>query len=192
MAKGNTSKTNVVVKPQAFVDLTLHAVRHKHDSVHGVLLGSSAENLVTVTSAVAVSHGAPTRPLVETALGLLPTEDIIGWYTAPSLLEDTKPGPVALRMAANLAADGRGEPTLIVIQNAALTTAFKGEGKADDVLKAFGKDLGQQWIEPLGLSVESASDALKQAKDSVAKGEELNDFVDHLEGDGFLPWNIRK
>jgi hypothetical protein len=194
MTKGKDgSKRKVVVQPQAFVEMTLHAVRHKHEAVHGLLLGSCEKNVITITDAVAVSHGAPTRPLVETAIGLAQAKTeatIVGWYTAPPLLNDTKPGPVALRMAANLETD-KVDPTLIVIQNAALAASLKGEGKPDDVLQALGKDFGKQWLDPLEISLENPSNALKSVKDAVEKGVQLNDFVDHLDGDVISPWYPR-
>ena len=192
MAKGKASQTKVVIKPEAFTAILLHAVHHKHDSVHGVLVGSSTKDTITVHKAVAVSHGAPTRPVVETALGLIQAKSddtIVGWYTAPALLEDSKPGPVALRMAANLETD-QVEPTLLVVQNAGLAACLKGEGKAEDAIEALGKDFGKQWLAPLDLTLESPTEALKSVKDSIAKGVKINDLLDHLDGQEFLPWTV--
>ena len=186
-----TNNKKVVVLPQAFTEMTLHAMRHSHATIHGLLLGTVQADRLTVQDAVPVCHGAPTRPLVETVLGLVPQKEIVGWYTAPALLEDTKPGPVALKMVASLVPDQKTENvTLLVMNNMALATALKAGGKPEDILVALGKDLGDQWLEPLPLSLEK--DAWKSVQDAVEKGVKINDFVDHLEGDDFAPWFVRK
>ncbi len=137
-------------------------------------------------------HGTPTRPLVETALGLIQTnigqKTIVGWYTAPALLQDTKAGPVALRMVANLETDDV-EPVLLVLQNEKLAACRKGEGTAENLLKAFGKDdLGGQWVRPLECTIKDASSAIEQMKTGTSSSPTIHDFVDHLEGSASTPW----
>ena len=193
------NKNSVEVSPRAFVVMAMHATRHRNDSVHGVLLGSYENNLTKVRDAVAVSHGAPTRPLVETAIGLIESSlkpddktKIIGWYTAPMLLEDNRPGPVALRMTAGLASDSM-EPALLVIQNIALAECLRGEGKVDTVLQSFGRDFGQQWLEPIKTTVNDTSKACQAAKKAYkSESVALNDLVDHFEDPDLSPWYPNK
>lgn len=185
------SSNKVSVESLALVSMMQHSVSHKYEAIHGLLLGAVAGDTIIVKNSVAVCHGAPTRPLVETAIGLVQakTEDkIVGWYTAPALLKDSKPGPVALRMAANLETNEL-EPVLIVLQNAALAGCLKGEGKIDDILRAFGKDdLGNQWLRPLQCTVKDSSSAIEQVKKERENKTKICDLVDHLEGDASTPW----
>lgn len=179
----------VSVEASALVLMMQHSVSHKNEAIHGLLLGSVTGDTIIVQNAVAVCHGTPTRPIVETAIGLVQQKaenTIVGWYTAPALLNDKKPGPVALRMAASLETD-EFEPTLLVLQNTVLAACLKGEGKMNDILCAFGKDdLGGQWVRPLDLTVKDSSSAVEQVK--TGGKEPISDFVDHLEGDASTPW----
>jgi hypothetical protein len=193
--KADPSNSHTVsVRPKAFVSMVLHATKHKTTSVHGVLLGSITGGNITVDDAVPISHGAPTKPEVEIALGLLPdTSNIVGWYTAPELLEDTRAGPVALRMVASLDHAGdKKEPTLIVLDNAALALSLKGQGKPDAAVQAYGKDFGGQWLDPLKVSLEISSNATLAAQEGFKQGVEINDWVDHLEGPASTPWYPNK
>jgi hypothetical protein len=188
MSKKLTQK--VSVEPLALVSITQHAASHKYEAIHGLLVGTVAgDHHVVVQNAVPVCHGTPTRPLVETAIGLIQTKTdntIVGWYTAPALLHDTKAGPVALRMAANLETD-RLEPVLLVLQNDNLVACRKGEGNTDKLLEAFGKDdLGGQWVRPLECTVKDASSAMEQMK--TGSQQTIHDLVDHLQGSASTPW----
>ncbi|GAX15028.1 hypothetical protein FisN_12Lh276 [Fistulifera solaris] len=179
----------VSVEPSALLCITQHAAAHPYEAIHGVLIGPRAG---IVQAAIPVCHGTPTRPLVETALGLIQTnigqKTIVGWYTAPALLQDTKAGPVALRMVANLETDDV-EPVLLVLQNEKLAACRKGEGTAENLLKAFGKDdLGGQWVRPLECTIKDASSAIEQMKTGTSSSPTIHDFVDHLEGSASTPW----
>lgn len=195
------SKNSVQVHPTAVVSMMLHARKHKNVSVHGFLLGTSSSNVVTVSDAVPVSHGAPTKALIETATGLLGAADgvnssIVGWYTAPALLEDTRPGPVALRMVAALGADAsKPEPALIVLQNEALTKCLQQQGteQVDAVIQAFGKDFGQQWLESIPVKVQDTANATRAAKEGLESNVQVNDLMDHFEGPASsTPWYPNK
>ena len=183
------SVKKVSVESPALVSMMQHAASHKYETIHGLLLGKVSGDAIVAENAVAVCHGTPTRPIVEIAIGLVQQKaenKIVGWYTAPALLNDTKPGPVALRMAASLDT-AEFEPALLVLQNAALAACLKGEGKIDDVLLAFGKDdLGGQWVRPLNCTMKDSSSAMEQVKTGIANP--IIDFVDHLEGDVSSPW----
>lgn len=188
--KKQSTKT-VTVESLALVSMIQHSVSHKYEAIHGLLLGVVTGDCILVKNAVAVCHGTPTRPLVEIAIGLVQTktdEAIVGWYTAPVLLNDSKPEPVALRMAANLETE-EFEPALIVLSNSSLAACFKGERKHVDILQAFGKDnLGDQWVRPLECTVEDSSSAIEQLKKEKDSSKTTYDLVDHLEGDVSTPW----
>ena len=97
----------VLVQPLAA--MTAHCQTHPNESVHGILLLGRCET--ASSSEVVVVTEAP--PVVEAVLGLVmqnhdKTTIVVGWYMAPMLLEDTRPGPVALRMVANLMSTGPG------------------------------------------------------------------------------------
>jgi hypothetical protein len=134
-----------------------------------------------VTSAVPVCHEAPTKPLVETALAFV-GDGVVGWYTAPERLQDKHPGAPALRIAASLGSSVENEPVLIVLQNEAVAECFKG-GKYADVMKAFGKNFGQQWMEPLEVRLLKETSALEAARQAHKDEIVLNDLVDHWEGE---------
>ena len=158
MAKDDNKK--VIVSPHAFVSMTTHALEHYTCVVHGILVGTHSDKGVQVSDAFPVCHESPTRPLIETALALVQArimdtkETIVGWYSAPELLpsdddEEDRPGPIELRVVANLSSKEK-EPVLIILQNKAINQLAKGLGKfsAVSAIKAFGKDFGQQWMEP--------------------------------------------
>jgi len=189
-----SSNPKVVVRPSAFCTIALHAVQHKNEAVHGILLGSSEKKVITVQEAVAVCHGAPTMPLVETAVGLVQAKSdlkIVGWYTAPTLLVDTQPSPVGMRMAANFATESI-ESTLIMVNNANLAECLRGKGKNDGILIAHGKDFGQQYMEPLETIVEGVAGAVKAVQEAIKRVVTLNDLVDHLDQPASSSWYPNK
>lgn len=191
---------SVRVSPQAAASMALHCLRHKHASVHGVLLGHCKSDTVVVVDAVPVSHGTPTMPLVETALGLIPhlkssgnegtTVDvvgIVGWYTAPALLEDCTAGPVALRMAAQLSTSSV-ESVLLVVQNEKLAQLLTQEAPANtntttyqSMVKAFGRDFGNQWLDPIVSLTVDQPDTVAKALSHAMRLENAATFVSDLE-----------
>ena len=185
-------KNSVSVSPAAATSMILHAVQHPHDAVHGVLLGSFAANSVKVSEAVPVCHGAPTQPVVETALSLIETSKsdsvvVVGWYVSPRLVSDSRPGPAALKIVSGLAVTDK-EPVLVVVCNDQLDKVLKGEqGVLESSLKGLGKDFGKQWLEPLKLSVEDSAATAVQA--AVKEAKPVADLVDHFEDDsGAASW----
>ena len=199
MVVPTTTTKKITMTPLASLSMALHATRHSTEAVHGVLLGyhDNNNNEWIVTDAVPITHGTPTLPIVEVALGLLPhcigkqpeqsdsssattitttrARQIVGWYTAPMLLHDTQPDPLALRMMTNLAqaaATATDATTtsstsqlltvaaatnlfLVVVQNEALASFLNG--KTDDssvpatsFIKAYTKDTTtNQWLKPI-------------------------------------------
>jgi hypothetical protein len=186
----------VVVSPEAFCTMAMHAVRHKYSTVHGCLIGSQQdETTIRVHQAVPICHGALTSPLVESALGLLTadasshtTGSIVGWYTAPMLLEETEPSPVALRMVASLESPENSiSPVLLVLQNQGLVACLQESATAKEALKALGKDAAssskhRQWLNSLSLTVDDSNKAIKATQEAMRQNYQLDDFLDHLEG----------
>jgi Uncharacterised protein family (UPF0172) len=208
--------TKIISTPQASLAIALHCIRHSTEAVHGVLLGyvtttgtgsNGGVEELTITDAVPVTHGAPTLPIVEVALGLLPhcmkhntkansnskaTIQIVGWYTAPMLVNDTKPDPLALRMIANLAQGSNSaavitDPILMVVQNESLATFVKGvdvKSPAKAFLKAYTKDGTNQWLKPIDDTIVTANArddivvAIEKAKDQGIMISDLLDFFD--------------
>lgn len=182
-------KTTVEVSPESFVSMVLHAGENPTTVVHGLLMGSFKGDKILVTKAIPVCHETPTKPLLETALGLagaLSEETVVGWYTAPERLTDTHPGPVALRIAANMATD-KTEPVLIVLDNEGLAACLTGDSSAS-VLKGLGKDFGQQWLEPLSLKVTNESKASAAASSAFKGAIQVVDLVNHLEDAASSDW----
>jgi hypothetical protein len=174
-------KKDIVVSPLALATMMLHSARHGTTAAHGILVGTFSADSIQVTSAVPVCHEAPTRPLVETALAFV-GDGVVGWYAAPERLHDKHPGAPALRIVASLGSSAENEPVLMVLQNESVAECFKG-GKYADVIKAFGKDFGQQWMEPLEVRLVKETSALEAARQAHKDEIVLNDLVDHWEGE---------
>jgi Uncharacterised protein family (UPF0172) len=224
----------VMVAPVATIAMAMHSFTHKHESIHGLLLGeitrtddsinnknNSSKYTIRVHAALPVCHGAPTMPMVELALGVAVSKEatVVGWYTAPMLLEDTQPGPVALRVAANLASSSSTattdvqQPTvLLVLQNAVLTNQMAGgnhSGKATKqdataaapIFKALGRDFGDQWLDEITKCDIAQQEAItvmlqKQQQQQIYGGgggdgttATLPDLVDYLE-DPSVEWHF--
>ena len=183
---------SVTIAPTAVVSMMLHAAKHVHDPVHGVLMGSyDGDSKLTVNQAIPVCHGAPTHPLVETALALIESanEDaktvVVGWYVSPRLLKDDRPGPAALKIVSSLGNGSNKEPALLVVRNDELAKVISegSEAALDSVVKAFGKDFGKQWLEPLSLSFSNKSGTAKAVQSAFADKIPVMDLVDHFAGD---------
>lgn len=187
-------KDSVIIAPQAFVLMALYAVQHGASGVHGVLIGTRSKNRIDVSGAFPVCHETPTKLLVETGLALVESTiqndkstSIVGWFTAPEILADDKPGPVALRIAANLATD-TNEPILLVLRNEIIGQLINGEeSSATAAIQAFGKNLGQQWMDSLEVSVSLDADAATVMKE--LKGMSINDLVDHWQNGASSDWH---
>lgn len=213
--KGN--KDSVIISPEVFALMAAHAASHPTTAIHGVLIGNrnSSTNKVDVTDAFPICHENPTKPLVETALALVQSNlegqqqkdtdkksCIVGWYTAPELLYEKKPGPVALRIVAGLAAaassenndssssSSSGEPVLLVLNNEVIVNLLAEQEKvvASKVVQAYGKDFGLQWMEPLDLTVSNESGAVKAVSAIFNEKVNVNDLVDHWDEGASSEW----
>ena len=183
------AKNAVEVSPESFVTMVLHAAQNPTTVVHGLLMGSIKDNTINVTKAIPVCHETPTAPLLETALafaGATLEDSVVGWYTAPERLTETQPGPVAMRIAANMATN-QIEPVLIVLDNEGLAACLAGDS-TPCVMKALGKDIGLQWLEPLTLKVMSESQACVAAKSGHEAKIRVVDLVDHMEDEECPEW----
>jgi len=198
---------SVTISPQVFALMAAHAASHPTSAVHGILIGSRKGDSVTVADAFPVCHENPTKPLVETALALTQSilednnksQTIVGWFTAPELLHETKPGPVALRIVANLAAAmGDEEPVLLVLNNESIVELLIADDKennsmtASRTIQGFGKDFGMQWMEPIAnLTVTDESKTTKAVIAMLNEDKEIHivkDLVDHWEEGASSEW----
>jgi hypothetical protein len=194
------SKDSVTIAPEVFALMAAHASCHSTTVVHGVLLGNrTKKDEVVITDAFPICHENPTKVLVETSLSLLLSvlegvddddskKYIVGWYTAPELLGESKPGPVALRIVASIAAGHgtAGEPVLLVLNNDQMVKMFaREENDPGSCIQAFGKDFGVQWKEPLNSSVSESQKALKAILNETIQ---VKDLVDHWEAGTSSEW----
>lgn len=167
------------LKPSATATIALHAATHPHEAVFGILVGKDAK---TIEKAIPVSHGRPpTTVLLELALAWT-TEEVVGCYEAPALLEDSRPSPVVLRVAAAL--DG----ALVVLNNKALGPCVK-EGKAsNDLLQAYGKDFADQYLEKITTKIEQADSTSQAIQKAYSLVDLVEDLQDHLDSASKNEW----
>jgi len=190
---GTNNNDSVTISPAVFALLVAHAGAHPTTTVHGVLIGTRKLNRIDIIDASPICHENPTKPLVETALALVQSnlegqkdKFIVGWYTAPELLHEKKPGPVALRIVASLAIC---EPVLLFLNNETIIDLLgKNECLVSNAILAYGKDFGMQWMEPLELKVLNESNAEKVI-DAIFKDKmKINDLVDHWDEGTSSEW----
>lgn len=193
------TKDSVAVAPEVFLLMAGHSTSHPMCSVHGVLIGTrTSTNKVDIVDAYPICHETPTKTLVETSLSLVlsmldgeKSKTVVGWYTAPELLNDKKAGPVALRIAASLSSNGAvvGEPVLVVVNNESLVD-LSSEKKiaASRAIQAYGKDFGMQWMERLDTVVLKDSDATTGLKSMLKSNVTVKDLIDHWGGGASSEW----
>jgi type VI protein secretion system component VasK len=120
------------------------------------------------------------------------------------VVDDTQPGPVALRMAAQLSSSSSSSSTvesillvvhnlslaaLVVSQNAdANATATVGtKAAAESLLRAYGRDFGNQWMAPISDLVVEQPESVAKAIAQLAPGQNFAsavvDLMDHLESE---------
>ena len=212
MTDKDNKKDSVTIAPQVFALMAAHAGSHPTSPVHGILIGSRNGERVNVADAFPVCHENPTKTIVEMALSLVQSNlegnkdghTIVGWFTAPELLHETKPGPVALRIVANMAfamaGDGEGEPILVVMNNESIVKLLarevdgeEGGMTASRTIQAFGKDFGMQWMEPIEKLIVTDETRTTKAVVAMIKGESeirfVNDLVDHWEQGANSEWS---
>jgi hypothetical protein len=183
--------TTVVVHPQALIKIASHGVTHRHAEIHGFWIGRSAKDSaeIEITDAIPVCHGAPTRVLVETALGFLlsDSEDAKeekgvcrGWYTAPALLNDASPGPTALRMASNLDQPENQQQALLVLQNSKLREALL-QGNAQGIVQGYGRDFAGQFLEKVETQIREPETVARAILAIKERKVNVYDLLDHME-----------
>lgn len=178
--------TSVEVSPRALVVIAAHAARHRYASVGGFLLGTSSEN---VTGAIPVVHGPLTQPIIDIALSLLDAETvklIVGWYTAPRLLMDTRPDAVSLRVAAQMANDEL-EPVLLLVQNEKLSEFMENKKENACFVQGLARDFGNQWLEEIETTVGTKEYGNIVDAISSKTSFPVNDLLDHFQ-DINLAW----
>lgn len=194
----STSKPTVTIDPEVLVLLVAHAITHRTTSISGALVGTYGNNTVRITNAYPICHETPTKVLVEMSLALVQSsleeesskKQIVGWYTAPELFRDTKPSPVALRIAASLAnGDAATSPVLVVLNNEGIAKVVEGKEEnvpSETIITVYGKDFGEQWMEPLTHNVSDFSKAVKAIVTN--KNTPIKDLVDHWEAGTSSEW----
>ncbi len=180
------SDEGIVVLPNAFAMIAMHARTYPTAQVHGLLVGSSQGGKIHISDAFPVCHETPTRPLVELALAAslstieacTDASKIVGWYTIPELVGEEKPGAGALRIVACLEAVA-DKPILLTFSKIRLEdhTQYRGGVRAE-TLKVFGKDFGMQWQAKLPALVSIDDDAMK-ALLALVEDVRICDLVDH-------------
>jgi hypothetical protein len=192
-----SAKKTVVIEPHAFACMVAYAARHSTSVVHGAVVGSASETELSVSSVFPICHDeTPTKPLIDTALAMVAStldgdesKKIIGWFTAPELLEDLQAGPVALRIVANLDGDS-ADKVLLVLRNQEVGDIVNNEStKASSVVGAFGKDFGSQWMEPLEVTVSNEVDAAGSARKEYESTTAVTDLVDHWKSVTTSEWS---
>lgn len=181
------SEGKVVISPSAFTLMVLHAIRYRATPVHGILVGAPKDgDTIFVEEIFPVCHENPTNVLIESSIAMAlsnietsgSTTKVVGWYTVPEMVTTSSPGPVAMRIVASLEINSHRQ-VLLNWKNDALGKIFDSEDyDQGDLVTAFGKDFGKQWLKKLALSVEREDAAIK-AIQSLAKDRTLHDLVDH-------------
>lgn len=203
MTKDTNSKPKevktVTVAHKAFMKICLHSTTHSYNSIHGILIGffDKEKQMIRVEDAFPVCHGVVTMPIVEIATAMVKVQQeknqstIVGWYTAPELLDDSKPGPTALRMVSCLAeASKEMDPTLLVLNNQALSAFIKSDkNTVTDLIQAFGRDFGDQWLSSVSISMSNDPTDIKSLRNQISSGVVMNDLLDHLNGSAPLSWD---
>lgn len=190
------TKAKVTISQQAFLAILLHAKSYRTTAIHGLLVGSLSENNIVVSHAFPICHETPTKPLVDSALAMVESElsgdklnTIVGWFTSPEILGDNKAGPVAMRIAANLALE-EIDPVLLVLQSDILGKMTSGDDiVASQCLRLYGKDFGKQWMELLEVDVMDDLSTKERAIELLEKGLEINDLSEHWEKGSMFEWN---
>lgn len=198
----SSDTSSIVIHPQACCIVALHAAQHRHDTVRGFLLGSSAGVDATGTTqvrwAVPVAHGPVTGPLIELALGLCEADPIgqdkgeentvVGWYAAPSLLLEESASALAVdaKVASGLTpasparTSGGDGGTLLVMHNGALGSVLKGDDGSVGKLFAASTAASGGSASREVVVLESAK-AARATREAIQQGLVVEDFVDHLE-----------
>lgn len=192
-------KKSVEIAAPAFSAMVAYAARHPSAAVHGVAVGTSDASKIVVSGVFPVCHGeTPTRPLVDAALALASSSleaseggaKIVGWFTAPALLRDEGSGPVPLRIVSTMGGDD-ADKVLLVLRNAAVGDVVRGGGGvASAAIAAFGKDFGNQWMDPLEVTVPDEGDAVDAARKLYESGKGPTDLVEHWKDFPASDWSI--
>ena len=201
--KTEIKKKRVVIAPHAFATMVAYAAKYSTSSVHGVVVGTTTSDTINVTNIFPICHDeTPTKPLVDTALALVASsleedsssskDKIIGWFTAPELLQDNTPGPVPLRIVATMdyGVDDT-DKVLLLVRNEEITNIIQDVDSTVNqpkAIEAFGKDFGNQWMESLEVTITNEGDAETLAR-KLASDETITDLVDHWKAVSTSKWS---
>ncbi|KAH0832073.1 hypothetical protein J3R83DRAFT_12981 [Lanmaoa asiatica] len=91
---------------KAYVKIFLHAAKHPHRQVNGVLLGKLASDVVIIQDVVPLlHHWTSLSPMMEIGLDLARGHaeslnlSLVGYYQACEIIDDTALAPVGERVA---------------------------------------------------------------------------------------------
>ncbi|KAF8530123.1 hypothetical protein BU17DRAFT_78696 [Hysterangium stoloniferum] len=101
--------TTHTVSHQAYVKIILHAAKHPHKPVNGVLLGKKNGHLVAISDAVPLLHmWTSLSPMMEIGLDLANIHaesqglTVVGYYQATERLNDNGLAPVGEKVASKI------------------------------------------------------------------------------------------
>ena len=134
--------------------MALHAAKHGHGPIHGILIGTRSSSPTSpasleVTDAVPVCHEDPTKPIVDMSLRLVDGHlsikndgtRIVGWYSANSNAGDDGPSPSARRVASCLSAEeAEGGGCVLLAVSAGRVAACLAGGGPGPICDAYEAD----------------------------------------------------
>ncbi|KAF8262910.1 UPF0172-domain-containing protein [Lactarius quietus] len=129
------SGPNFQLSDLAYTKIILHALKHPHQTVNGVLLGGLSQSVgrtVEIVDAVPLQHHwTNLSPMMEVGLGMVTNYartrqlQIVGYYQAPERLDDTTLSPVGERVACKIK-ESFETPVALVINGSKLDDANGG------------------------------------------------------------------
>ncbi|CAO1622083.1 unnamed protein product [Parajaminaea phylloscopi] len=209
MASGSK---NITFTAPAYALAALHAARHPHASVTGILLGNSEGDSSVVTRVVPLAHHwTDLVPAEDNALALLQAHlagstsasdnsstRVLGIYEAPARSDASSPSASALRLAAKVA---RSHSAASPQSSNAHLVLLNGPGilSSSDAIKSYPITAASSGAVPTTTApvrIEKEEQTLKALREALqtpagrspsAPWQEVSDFDDHLE-DTAVDW----
>jgi hypothetical protein len=178
----------------ALLKILLHAAKHPHANVDGVLLGSIENSVLHISDAIPLFHNSvelagPTEialEQIETYTQQPGRPRIVGFYYSDARFQAADISPISKRVADQILAKHEGS-VLVLLDNKRLSS-FLQEGLEGDLLPF---DLfmheGKAWKREVQNKLKLQDSSLKVLRDSFQSLVKqlvhcnLNDFDDHLD-----------
>ncbi|KAH7885262.1 hypothetical protein F5I97DRAFT_1937511 [Phlebopus sp. FC_14] len=187
------------VSHKAYVKIFLHAAKHPHKPVNGVLVGQMSSGVVTIQDVIPLlHHWTSLSPMMEIGLDLATGHAVsvglhlVGYYQACERLDDTALAPVGERVAQRIK-DQFSDAIAFVIDGDAIGS---GEAALIPYLPQPGSSSWRlQVLDPLAftpgsqvvlVNSDSPSSAVSLVRDHYLH-QKFGDFDDHLE-DVTIDW----